>query len=200
MASLRQRPRFTDQQLQANLREQAETLLQAGVDFLLAESTGTNANRKWMSDACRATGAPIWVGFKCHRDANDGTVKTGYLPDDQFSDVLEDVMSHGSALLSVFHTGIDDVTAALEIAQQEWPGPLGADPDAERTDYMTVARDQTVENRYSPEQFAAQARKWVEMGVQLVGGCCGYGPRYIRSLRDALPQKIAASRRAIATP
>src|SRR5215471_14081437 len=63
MASLRERSRFTDEQLQANLREQAETLLEAGVDFLLPESTGTNAHRKWVSDACRATGAPFWVGF-----------------------------------------------------------------------------------------------------------------------------------------
>jgi homocysteine S-methyltransferase len=200
MASLRQRSRFTDKQLQANLREQAEILLEAGADFLLAESTGTNAHRKWVSDACRATGAPFWVGFKCHRDANDGTVKTGYLSQDRFSGVLEEVMSHGGALLSVFHTGMDDTTAALEVARQKWPGPLGAYPDAERKDCMTVTHDQTVENRYSPEQFAAQARQWVEMGVQVVGGCCGYGPRYIRQLTDALPQKIAAPRREIATP
>jgi len=63
-----------------------------------------------------------------------------------------------------------------------------------------VTPDQTVENRYSPEQFAAQARNWVEMGVQVVGGCCGYGPQYIRPLRDALPEKIAAPRRAMAAP
>jgi homocysteine S-methyltransferase len=198
MASLRERSRFTNEQLQANLREQAETLLEAGVDFLLAESTGTNEHRKWVSDACRATGAPFWVGFKCHREADDGMVKTGYLSHDRFSEVLEDVMSHGGALLSVFHTGIDDTNAALEIARQNWLGPLGVYPDAEREDYMTVTHDRTVENRHAPEQFAAQARKWVEMGVQVVGGCCGYGPRYIRALRDALPQKIAAPRRAIA--
>jgi methionine synthase I (cobalamin-dependent) len=65
---------------------------------------------------------------------------------------------------------------------------------------MTVAHDSAVENRYAPDQFVVQARKRVELGVQVVGGCCGYGPRYIRGLRDELPQMIAAPRRAITTP
>ena len=198
MMSLRHRSRYTDEQLKANLSEQAELLVEAGVDFLLAESTGTNTHRKWVSDACRSTGAPFWVGFKCHRDAEGAAVKTGYLSSDRFADVLDDVMSHGGALLNVFHTGIADTTAALEIARERWQGPLGAYPDAERKDYMTVTRDRSVENRFSPEEFAAHARKWVELGVQVIGGCCGYGPRYIRPLRDALPQKLAAPRRPIA--
>ncbi|HYB09791.1 MAG TPA: homocysteine S-methyltransferase family protein [Alphaproteobacteria bacterium] len=197
MASLRQRSRFTEEQLRANLREQAELLVEAGADFLLAESTGTNTHRKWVSDACKATGAPFWVGFKCHREPNEAVVKTGYLSSDRFVDVLDDVMSHGGSVLSIFHTGVDDTTAALKIAFEKWPGPIGVYPDAERQDYMTVAHDHAVENRISREEFASQARQWVESGVQIIGGCCGYGLPYIRPLREALPSKIRAPRQAM---
>jgi homocysteine S-methyltransferase len=195
LETLRQRTRFTEEQFRANLREQAELLLEAGVDFLLAESTGSNTHRKWVSDACKSTGAPFWVGFKVRRAPDDAAVRTGYLSNDGFADVLEDVMSHGGSVLSVFHSGIDDTSAALDIALKQWPGPLGAYPDAERKDYMSQARDRSAENKVSPEEFARRARQWVESGVQIIGGCCGYGLPYIRPLRDALPQRIATPRR-----
>ncbi len=194
LASLRQRSRFPDEQLRANLREQAELLLEAGVDFLLAESTGSNAHRKWVSDACKATGAPFWVGFKVHREPNDATVLTGYLATDKLADVLGDVMSHGGSVLNIFHSSVDDTSAALEIALKQWPGPVGVYPDAERKDYMATTHDRTVENKIAPAEFARRARQWVESGVQIIGGCCGYGLPYIRGLREALPQKIAAPR------
>jgi len=198
LASLRHRSRFTEEQFRANLREQAELLLEAGVDFLLAESTGTNSHRKWVSDACKSTGVPFWVGFKVRRESGDATVRTGYLSQDKFADVVEDVMSHGGSVLSIFHSSVDDTTAALEIALKKWRGPLGAYPDAERKDYMSPSRDRSVENKVSPEEFAARARQWVESGVQIIGGCCGYGLCYIRPLREALPQRISAPRRRVA--
>ena len=195
LATLRPRSRFTEEQFCANLREQAELLLEAGVDFLLAESTGSNTHRKWVSDACKATGAPFWVGFRVRREAGDSTVKTGYLSNDKFTDLLGDVMSHGGSVLSIFHSSMDDTTAALEIALKQWQGPVGAYPDAERRDYMAAVRDRAVDNRIAPAEFMRRARQWVESGVQIIGGCCGYGLPYIRGLREALPQKIAAPRR-----
>jgi S-methylmethionine-dependent homocysteine/selenocysteine methylase len=197
LATLRQRSRFTEEQFRANLREQAELLLEAGVDFLLAESTGSNSHRKWVSDACKSTGTPFWVGFKVRREPNDGAVLTGYLSNDRLSDVLEDVMSHGGSALSVFHSGIDDTSAALKIALEKWPGPVGAYPDAERKDYMSPTRDQSVENKIAPKEFALQAREWIESGVQIIGGCCGYGLPYIRPLREALPPRIPTPRRHV---
>jgi 5-methyltetrahydrofolate--homocysteine methyltransferase len=198
LATLRHRSRFTEEQLRKNLSEQAELLLEAGVDFLLAESTGSNTHRKWVSDACKATGAPFWVGFKVRREPGDDVVRTGYLSKDTFADVLEDVMSHGGSVLSIFHSGADDTSAALEIALKAWPGPVGVYPDAERKDYMSPARDRSVENKISPEEFIGRARAWVESGVQIIGCCCGYGLPYIRPLREALPKQIPTLRRRVA--
>lgn len=195
ISSLRGRTRLAEQQLQDNLHEQASLLVEAGVDFLLAESTGSNTHRKWVSDACKAVGLPFWVGFKCHREPDDPAVRTGYLAKDKFDDVLEDVMSHGGSLLSIFHSSIDDTNAALEIALKKWPGPLGVYPDAERRDYMATTHDHSVPNKYSPTEFVDVARGWVGSGVQVIGGCCGYGPPYIRQLRDRLPLKIGKPRR-----
>ena len=59
---------------------------------------------------------------------------------------------------------------------------------------MTPTHDHSVANRYSPAEFVDHARSWVDAGVQIIGGCCGYGPAYIRPLRDALPARIAQPR------
>ncbi len=194
----RRRTLLAEEQVRANLREQAELLVEAGVDFLLAESTGSNTHRKWVSDACKATGAPFWIGFKVRRDEGDAEVRTGYSSKDRLADVFDDVVSHGGLALSIFHSSVDDTTAALKIALDKWPGPLGAYPDAERKDYITPTRDEAVEYKISPSQFVEHARGWVESGVQIIGGCCGYGLPYIRLLRDGLPRQIAKPRRPIA--
>ena len=191
---IRPRLRFTEEQLRDDLREQAEILVEAGVDFLLVESTGSNTHRKWLSEACKSTGSPYWVGFRVRRDSDASEVRTGYASLDKFAEVVGDVMSLGGSVLNIFHSSIADTTAAIPIALEKWSGPLGAYPDAERKDYVAPTRDQTLENKISPEQFVKHARGWVEMGVQIIGGCCGYGLPYIRLLRDGLPTKVPTPR------
>jgi S-methylmethionine-dependent homocysteine/selenocysteine methylase len=44
----------------------------------------------------------------------------------------------------------------------------------------------------SPEDFAAEARQWSEMGARLIGGCCGIGPEHIRLLKERLPARVTA--------
>ena len=43
----------------------------------------------------------------------------------------------------------------------------------------------------SPEDLLVQARRWVQMGVQLIGGCCGIGPEHIRVLKEGLPMRLS---------
>jgi len=43
----------------------------------------------------------------------------------------------------------------------------------------------------TPIDYLAHARQWVDMGVQLIGSCCGTGPEHIRALKENLPDHIA---------
>jgi homocysteine S-methyltransferase len=193
------RSALTEAQAQANLKEQAAILADAGVDFILAESTGSLEHRTWVSRACAAPGLPLWVGFKTHTDKADGAVKVGYTSDVPFARALDEVIPLGGSVMSVFHTNIDDTAASLPILFDRWSGPVGVYPEAARTDYVATYRDPTVENNVTVDGFVAQARKWVEQGVQIVGGCCGIGVGYIRPLRQALPARIPAPRRKTAS-
>ena len=41
----------------------------------------------------------------------------------------------------------------------------------------------------APEAFAEQTSRWVESGVQIVGGCCGIGPEHIEAMAARLPRR-----------
>jgi S-methylmethionine-dependent homocysteine/selenocysteine methylase len=195
--SLLIRNAITAEQAQANLREQAELLVESGVDFLLCESTGSLEHRQWVSRACSIAGVPKWVGFKCHTDKGDSTVRIGYSSETPLAQALDEVLPLGGSVVNVFHTNVDDTTAALPIVMKHWSGAVGVYPEAARTDYVDTYRDPEVQNNVSVEGFVELARKWVGQGVQIIGGCCGIGVEYIRPLRQALPQHIPTPRRLV---
>lgn len=188
------RSETSEAQAKANLREQAELLAEAGVDFLLAEATGGTPQRKWVIEACVATGLPVWMGFKCRQEEGDDTVKVGYRADEPLAAAFDEVAALGGALVSLFHSPVAATNAALAIVKQRWPGPIAIYPEAERSDYVAPNRDPNVPTRIGPEEFAQNARAWVEGGVQVVGGCCGIEIDYIRLLRDALPSHLPNAR------
>jgi 5-methyltetrahydrofolate--homocysteine methyltransferase len=45
-------------------------------------------------------------------------------------------------------------------------------------------RDGTVVYPESPELMARQALRLVEIGVGVIGGCCGTTPEHVRAIRD----------------
>jgi S-methylmethionine-dependent homocysteine/selenocysteine methylase len=185
----RQRQSITAEQARANLVEQAEILAESGVDFLMVESTGSMEHRKWILDACRSTGLPVWTGFRCRVDRGDPVVKVGYSVETPFADGLAEVDRIGTDAIAIFHSLIDDTTAAIKIAREQFGGPLVVYPEADRTDYTATYKNEGEETKITPADYAALARRWVDMGVQVIGGCCGIGLPFIRPLRDALPAK-----------
>jgi homocysteine S-methyltransferase len=184
------RSETSEAQARANLREQAEILAEAGVDLLIAEATGSTVQRKWVLEACAATGLPVWAGFKCHQSAADPTVRIGYCSEDTLAETVEDVMAIAGSALVVFHTFMSTTEAALPIVKELWDGPIGVYPEAERHDYVDTHRDDAAPEPVGPDDFVAFAQRCVAQGVQIVGGCCGIELEHIRPLRDALPTHI----------
>ena len=65
--------------------------------------------------------------------------------------------------------------------------PLTAQPSAGRP----VLREGRAIYAVSPEEFSAAAIRFMQMGVRLVGGCCGTGPAHIAALRAAVDRAPA---------
>ena len=186
----RGRTETSEDQARANLREQAEILAESGVDFLIAEPTGGSVQRRWVFEACVATGLPVWSGFKCRLDAADGALKVGYRSDEAFDAEFAALAALGGDVVTVFHSPVDATEDALTVVKAHWNGPIGVYPEAERPDYVTAHRDDSIETKLTPDEFLGRAQRWVSNGVQVIGGCCGVELEYIRPLRDALPERL----------
>ena len=184
---------LTDRQAIDNLREQAEILAEGGVDFLLAEATGSSEQRHWVIEACLSTGLPVWAGFKTRLEEGEDDVKVGYTSRETFETRFEELAGLGGTVVNVFHSTMDATNATLPLVRSKWTGPIGIYPEADRHDYVDTYRNPREQTKVTPDEFVDQAREWVSQGVQIIGGCCGIELEFIEPLRDALPTHLPAT-------
>jgi S-methylmethionine-dependent homocysteine/selenocysteine methylase len=118
--------------------------------------------------------------------AEDGTVQL--LDGSPFSTGLRQGLAlladlpPGGAAVTVMHTLTENIVPALEVVRQRWSGPTGAYAHSGRW----IDPNWQFEHMISPEDYLSVAQQWVEMGAQIIGGCCGIGPDHIRLLKERL--------------
>jgi 5,10-methylenetetrahydrofolate reductase len=154
-------------------REQAAGLAQGGVDLFILE-TFRDVNE--LTAAVRAvrqvSQLPIVAQMTTEDDGNtlDGTPPEVFVPALEFAgaDVIGVNCSVGPAAM------LETVEAISRLTTKR----LSAQPNAGRP------RDVDGRNLYlcSPEYMATYARRFVQAGVRLVGGCCGTTPDHIRQI------------------
>ena len=205
-------------ELKAYADEQADILAESGVDFFLMENMwADNESRLIATEAAKATGLPVWVGFTASMAPDGQTVRLSLGDDRHYSigmgvpmwtsswRTIDYEMTLAAAIseiaplkpdvLGVFHARLDETTAALQVMLDKWSGPIVAYPDAGREDYLETWQDSMVANKDSAEELTNEAARWVEMGAQVIGTCCGFGVDYIRALRGALPTRVSSPRK-----
>jgi methionine synthase / methylenetetrahydrofolate reductase(NADPH) len=158
-------------------REQAEALLEGGVELFLLE-TFRDINE--LGAAMRAVRSlcalPIVAQVTTEEDGNslDGTPPETFAPK---------VASLGADIVGLnCSVGPAAMLETIERIASVYGGRLAAQPNAGRP------RDVEGRNIYlcSPEYMASYARRFILNGVKLVGGCCGTTPEHIRHIKMAV--------------
>ncbi len=206
-------------ELRAYTDEQADILAESGIDFFLIEQMwADNESRVIATESAKATGLPVWVAFTASTADDGQTIKLdvgadrGYVGgkrqplwtsnwrpvdyDMTLAAGIAEIAPLEPDVIGVFHATASDTTAALKAVFNQWSGPVVAYPDAGRSDYLQMWQDRGVPNEVRVEALTQEAAKWVEMGTQIVGTCCGYGVDYIKALRDVMPPKLTSPRKA----
>jgi methionine synthase I (cobalamin-dependent) len=70
---------------------------------------------------------------------------------------------------------------AIKILRRYWDGPITIYPNSGTHDRIRWQFDTVC----TPEEFVDRASRWLDAGVNIVGGCCGIGPDHIRALAEA---------------
>lgn len=174
-------------------REQIQLLKQGGVDGLLLE-TFTTLNELWHAVRAAKDAAPELPIFAClsFRSNSSGETLLGEEPED----AARTMESWGVAALGVnCSTGPAVVLNAIERMERATELPLIAYPNA--------GIPQMVDGRRlylaSPEYMAEYARRFVNKGAQIVGGCCGTTPAMVREMRSYV-RSVSPARSVVKSP
>ena len=179
--------------MSAHFRAQGEILVGEGVDLLILETLGSTARTiKAMVSATGDLGVPVWVSISCVRDRDTGAVMLGieesreatYMAETYgpLAEAVRETMAAGGSAVLMMHSVRDVTEDAVRVMRANWPGPVGAYPNA---GYWTRPNWAFVD-QVSPDEYLADARRWVEAGATIVGGCCGVGVEHIRALAEGL--------------
>jgi homocysteine S-methyltransferase len=167
--------------------EQAEALLEGGVDAFIVETFSDLVEIDLALSAIRSlTDLPIVaeVAF-----TDEGVTFTGLTP----AEVARHLRAQGVVALGAnCSVGSSTLYDVLERMAPDAAGlPLAIQPNAglpsrigERLIYLS-----------SPAYMADYAGRMVEAGARLVGGCCGTTPQHIAAMREVLDRNVPPARR-----
>ena len=158
-------------------REQAEGLLEGGVDLFIIETFSELTEIRQAIQAVRELcDLPIVAQMTIQMD---GKTSFGYSPED-FTRSLDE---WGADVIGLnCGMGPAHVLAALEKMRPVTTKRLSAQPNA------GLPRDVQGRQFYmgSPEYMAEFSRRFVQVGAKFVGGCCGTTPTHIKLIASAI--------------
>jgi homocysteine S-methyltransferase len=166
---------YTPDDMRSIFAEQAEALLEGGVDVFVVETIPSLVEMEAALAAIRGLGAatPV-VALMTFNEDNE--TQSGETPDE----VVGHLTAGGAAVVGAnCSVGPKSMLECLvRMARTDHP-TLAAMPNA--------GLPQSVEGRLlymaSPEYFGKYAKRFVKAGVRLLGGCCGTTPAHVRAMK-----------------
>ena len=164
--------------------EQAE-LLTDYVDLILCETMSSAVEGRAAAEAACQTGKPVWVAWTLHEDRS-GKLRSGETIGEA-AEMLSDLPVSGylanccapesitGALPHLIETGAAHVGGYANTFQ---PIPENWRLNGEKpTDGLLDLRSDL-----DPENYAEHVTRWLELGANVVGGCCGTRPAHIAQM------------------
>ena len=198
-------------------QEQAELLAKAGADIILVECMTRIFDTEVAVEAGVATGLPTWVGLACQ--FNRGKLFLGIYGErgtETITQAVEKVGSKGASAMFVMHTFPQHTALGLNELKEHWSLSIGAYANIGDLDSTVPTSSKASPGKedvegtlmgfpysqweftapwdfskaISPQEYVKYAQEWVNMGTQIIGGCCGTTPEHIRELKAHLPTRV----------
>lgn len=175
---LEPRGEITYQELFDVYKEQVTALVNAGADLIVAETMLAVDETVVLLDAAQsACELPVICTLTLEADGNALYGGSGI-------ELVETLQEMGASAVGLnCSVGPDQLEAVVAAMKSVATIPIIAKPNAG----MPVM-DAQGQAHYdmSPEHFAASMKRLVEKGADIIGGCCGTDPEYIRALAKML--------------
>src|SRR5512139_3748421 len=173
--------------VRATFAEQAKALAEGGVDLLLIETMFAFEETNAAFDGAKSVSdLPIVVSFSYDRGTRS---MMGVKP----KDVIKRYCEMGAAMVGAnCGTTLENMEAVVKEYAATVPGvPLWVKPNA-GVPRMDIETEQGIYDM-TPEDMATYAKKYVELGARVVGGCCGNTPEHVAAIVDAVKKQTVNS-------
>jgi S-methylmethionine-dependent homocysteine/selenocysteine methylase len=171
------------------LYQEQAAILARHVDLILCETMSSALEAKAAATAACATGRPVWVAWTLH-DKTLGALRSeetieeafaaiadlpvcGHLANCCLPESIESVMSTLAQMPGAYCGGYANTFMPIP---QEWT--LGG--EGESGGLLAVRDD------LNAEVYANLAARWLPLGANVLGGCCGTSPEYIAHLKTVV--------------
>ena len=168
-------------QLKANVEEQAGIMSENGADLIILEMMADVERTLVILDGALTSSLPVWVGLSCHLDEK-GVVRL--LDGPTLAEGIQAIKDKDVPLLCIMHTEVEYIDGCLDVVQEYWSGPFGVYAHSGRF----AAPNWIFTDTITAEEYASEAMRWLGRGIQVIGGCCGIGVEHITLLSDIVSE------------
>ena len=167
--------------LYAAFAEQARALAEAGVDWIVVESmTDAKEMALAVKASAQTTGLPVVASMTYNKTPRGYRTMMGDTP----QDCVRAAQEAGAAVIGAnCGSGIEDYVPLAPILRGLTGLPLWVKANAG----MPTITAGKVTYPLTAEQYAAFVPGLVAAGVDVIGGCCGTDPRFIREIARKIP-------------
>jgi 5-methyltetrahydrofolate--homocysteine methyltransferase len=184
---------FTEKDVRDAFTEQARALVDAGADAIIIETQTSLEELLLGLAAAKNAGAPCVIGSMAYDVTLDGSTFRTMMGIDP-ERAAEFMVAHGADIVALnCGTGMDMERArqAAERYKKVTSLPIMVQPNAgqPRLVDMKIVYDET------PEHMVRGVAPLLDIGVNIIGACCGSTPDHIRAFRQAMDRHLAAESR-----
>lgn len=156
--------------------EMVANLVEGGADFLLVETMNTIREAESIVLAAKETGLPFAVSFVLRTDGNLFSGET-------IEQAVNTIAPYHPIMLGINCTPSTTITDSLIELQSHTHLPISGYGNIGHTD--AIKGWENTED-VSAVEYAMFAKEWEEIGLRMLGGCCGTSPAYIKAMHDVL--------------
>jgi homocysteine S-methyltransferase len=159
--------------------EMANNLAEAGVNLLLIETMNSIREAEAAASAAQNTQLPFIISFVLQEDGN-------LFSGESLAEAIYKINGYHPMLVGVNCASTQIITKALAELKTYTDLPLSGYGNIGHSDDEQGWKKT---NEVSPDTYAQAAISWIDMGVRMVGGCCGTSPSHIQAVSIKLNQK-----------
>lgn len=169
-----------EKELKKEHLEYAQNLKKGGVDFLFLETMISLREINAGLEAAKKVMLPVAVSLCC----ND---KGELLSGESLEEVVKLVSKYDPLFIALNCMNIKTITKLMKKLKKLTNLPIGAygqgDGEPDDDEGWRFTRDKGV------KIYLNEAKNWLKDGVQVIGGCCGTNPEYIKRLSTLIPRR-----------